>query len=82
MIVGNVATFCNTLALRLFQISHETSMMRVTRDFLRTPLEYMKLIHHSFTVVQVFFFPKTRKWRLIFELGDIRDVVEFLSSSY
>jgi hypothetical protein len=58
MIVGNVAMFWNTLALRLFQISHETSMMRVTRDFLRTPLEYMKLIHHSFTVS---FFSQNKK---------------------
>jgi hypothetical protein len=38
-IVGKVATLGKTLALRSFQTSQETSMMRETSDFLCTPLE-------------------------------------------
>jgi hypothetical protein len=38
-IVGIVATLRNSLALRSFQTSLDTSMMRETSDFRRTPLE-------------------------------------------
>jgi hypothetical protein len=46
---GMVETFRNTLELRVFQISHEVSMIRDANDFLLVPFLKMKLSHQSLT---------------------------------